>query len=131
MMLIFMYVLSNYGYVLRNYLARAAAAHGMVVDEERNTAEISYFASLLRDSATLWFNDLAINVDPAHPASTIKNLTELCAAFQLHFIFDPAQKWRHLAEFFKTRQQWGKSLRSTSDKSRRMGLRQELPRSKS
>jgi len=47
-------------------------------------------------------------VDPAHPAGTIGNLTELCAAFQLHFIFDPAQKWRHLADFFKTRQAVGK-----------------------
>jgi len=33
--------------------AKAAAAHGMVVNEERNTAEISYFASSLRDSATI------------------------------------------------------------------------------
>jgi len=30
-------------------------------------------------------------------------LTELCAAFQLHFIFYPAQKWLHLAELLKTR----------------------------
>jgi len=88
--------------------ARAAAANGMVIDEERNTAEISYFQSSLQESAILWFNNLIINVDPAHPAGAIGNLTELCAAFQLHFLFDPAQKWRHLAEFFKTRQAVGK-----------------------
>jgi len=90
--------------------ARAVAAHGMVVDEERNTAEISYFASSLRDAATLWFNNLVINVDPAHAAGVIGNLTELCGAFQLHFIFDPAQKWHHLANFFKTRQSVGKKF---------------------
>jgi len=55
----------------------------------------------------LWFNNLTINVDPAHPAGMIGNLTELCTAFQLHFLFDPAQKWRHLSEFFKTRQTEG------------------------
>jgi len=72
--------------------ARAAALHGLLLDEERLTAEIFHFASSLRDSATLWFNNLVFNVDAAHPASTIGNLTELCAAFQLHFIFNPAQK---------------------------------------
>jgi len=77
------------------------------VDEERNTAEISYFASSLKDSATLWFNNLTIDVNPGHVAAAIGNLTELCAAFQLHFLFDPAQKWRHLAEFFKTKQTVG------------------------
>jgi len=87
--------------------ARAAAGHGLVVDEERNTAEISYFQSSLRDSAILWFNNLVINVDPAHPVCAIGNLTELCGAFQLHFLFDPTQKWHHLAEFFKTRQSVG------------------------
>jgi len=87
--------------------SRVAAFHGMTIDMERITAEISYFASSLRDSATLWFNNLVINVDPAHPAGTIGTLAELCTAFQVHFIFDPAQKWHHLADFFKTRQAAG------------------------
>jgi len=79
----------------------------LFIDEEQNTAEISYFQSSLQESAILWFNNLVINVDLVHPAGTIGNLTELCAAFQLHFLFVPAQKWRHLAEFFKTRQSVG------------------------
>jgi len=86
-------------------MARAAAANRIVIDEERNTAKISYFASSWRDSAILWYNNLTINVDPGHAAGAIGNLTELCAAFQLHFLFD--QKWRHLAEFFKKKQSVG------------------------
>jgi len=89
---------------------RATALHGLTVDAERITAEISYFASWLRDLATLWFNNLVNNVDPLHPVGTIGTLTELCTAFKLHFIFDPAQKWRHLADFFKTRQTVGEKL---------------------
>jgi len=61
----------------------------------------------MRESALLWFNNLTIIVDPAHPVGAIGNLTELCAAFQLNFLFDPAQKWRHLGEIFKTRQSVG------------------------
>jgi len=114
-----------------NIPARAAAAHGMEIDEEWNTAEISYFASSLRDSATLWFNNLVNIVDPAHAAGVLGNLTELCAAFELHFFFDPAQKWRHLAEFFKMKQSVGqKSLRSTSVEFRRIRLKQGLTKSR-
>jgi len=87
--------------ITKKLSARAAAANGLVIDEERNTAEISY-------CAILWFNNLIINVDPAHPAGAIRYLTELCAAFQLHFLFDLAQKWRHKAEFFTTKQCLGK-----------------------
>jgi len=111
--------------------ARAAAVNGLVIDEERNTAEISYFASSLRDSAILWFNNLINNVDPAHPAGAIGNLTELCAAFQLHFLFDPAQKWRHLAEFFKTKQSEGEKSEEYIGEFRRWVLRQELMKSNS
>jgi len=50
---------------------------------------------------------LTVDVDPGHAAAAIGNLTELCAAFQLHFLFDPAQKWCHLAEFVKTKQTVG------------------------
>jgi len=87
--------------------ARAAAGAGLFVDEERNTAEISYFQSSLRESAVLWFNNLTINVDPGHPVGRIGTLAELCTAFELHFLFDPAQKWRHLDEYFKTKQAVG------------------------
>jgi len=48
-----------------------------------------------------------MNVEHGHPAGAIGNLTELCAAFQLQLLFDPAQKWRHLAELFKTKQSVG------------------------
>jgi len=46
--------------------ARAATANGLPVDAERLTAEISYFAPTLKDSATLWFNNLIFDVDPGH-----------------------------------------------------------------
>jgi len=87
--------------------SRAMAANGSPIDAEQNTAEISYFASFLRNSATLWFNNLTIDVDPAHAANAIGNLTKLCTAFHLHFLFDAAQKWCHIAEFFKTKQSIG------------------------
>jgi len=79
----------------------------MQIDEERIMAEVSYFQSTLKDTATLWFNNLDITVAPGRPVGTIGTLAELLAAFQLHFLFDPAQKWRHLADFFKTRQTVG------------------------
>jgi len=88
----------------RKLLARAPALYGLLLNEERLKVEISYFASSQRDSATLWFNNLVINVDAAHSAGTIETLTELCAALQPHFIFDPAQKWHHLANIFRKRQ---------------------------
>jgi len=87
--------------------ARAAALHSKHIDEEWIRAEISYFQSTLRDAATLWFDNLIINVDPACPAGNIGTLAELVAAFQVHFLFDPAQKWRHLSDLFKTRQTVG------------------------
>jgi len=113
--------------------ARAAALHGLLLDEERLTAEISYFASSLRDSATLWFNNLVINVDIAYPARTIGNLTELCAAFHESCISFSIRHRNGVTLQISLRQgrQSEKSLRSTSDESRRMGLRQGLPRSKS
>jgi len=70
-------------------------------------AEISYFASTLREGATLCFNELTIEVDPAlHVArdGAIGTLAPQCTRFDAQFLFDPAQKWRYLSEFFKTRQ---------------------------
>jgi len=58
-------------------------------------AEISYFASTIKDKATLWFNSLTIEVDPAAQVAAtnpIGTLVALCAAFEAQLLFDPAQK---------------------------------------
>jgi len=51
----------------------------------------------LREGAILWFNAQAI------PA-TMNTLTIVKAALLLHFVFDEANKWRYLLEFFKPKQ---------------------------
>jgi len=68
--------------------ARAAALNGLLVNEERNTAEISYFRSSLCESALLWFNNLTINVDPAHPVGAIGNHRIMCG-FSTKFLIRP------------------------------------------
>jgi len=67
------------------------------VGDPRDIAEIAFFASTLRDGAILWFNAHAI------PA-TMNTLALVKAAFLLHFVFDEANKWRYLGEYFKTKQ---------------------------
>jgi len=65
--------------------------------DPRDIAEIAFFASTLRECAILWFNAQPI------PA-TMNTLVLVTAAFFLHFVFDEANKWRYLGEFFKTKQ---------------------------
>jgi len=67
-------------------------------------AEISYFASTLREGAMLWFNSLTISNEAPVVVGAIGTLAELCEAFEAHYLFDPAQKRRYLSDFFKTRQ---------------------------
>jgi len=52
----------------------------------------------------LWFNSL--NISNAVPVvmGAIGTLADLCAVFEAHYLFDPAQKWRYLSEFLKTKQ---------------------------
>jgi len=85
--------------------ARAALMGAVPADAEKTMAEIAYFFSTLKDAAALRFNGLTLNVVPA--AGVISSLDLLVAAFNAHFAFDPAQKWRYLSEFFKTKQEPG------------------------
>jgi len=71
--------------------AHTPVAGAIPADAERTMAEIAYFASTLRDAATLWFHGLNVNTAPA--AEFISMLNALIAAFELQFAFDPAQKW--------------------------------------
>jgi len=85
----------------------ARAALPLPVDGERSMAEISYFASTLKEGAMLWFNSLTVGIAVPVVPGTIGTLTDLCAAFEAHYLFDPAQKWRYLSDFFKTKQTHG------------------------
>jgi len=82
--------------------ARVAMVGVVPADAERTMAEIAYFASTLKNAAALWFNWLTVNAVPA--VGVISSLDLLVAAFEAHFEFDLAQKWRYLSEFFKTKQ---------------------------
>jgi len=85
----------------------AAVVGGAAANSKKNMAEISYFASILKDGATLWFNSLTIEVDPAAQVAAtnrIGTLVALCAVFEAQFFFDLAQKLRYLSKFFKTKQ---------------------------
>jgi len=79
------------GFLLRNYQ--------QFLLHHRDIAEIAYFASrpTLREGATLWFNAQPI------PA-THNTLAIVTAWFLAHFVFDEANKWRYLGEYFKTKQ---------------------------
>jgi len=86
----------------------ARAALPLPVDGECHMAEISYFAFTLRKGATLWFNSLTIsNAVPVVVVRAIWTLEAICAAFEAHYLFDPAQKWRYLSDFVKTKQTYG------------------------
>jgi len=85
----------------------ARAALLFPVDSERSMAEILYFASTLKEEAMLWFNSLTISIAIPVVIGAIGTLEDRCAAFEAHYLFDPAQKWRYISDFFKTKQVHG------------------------
>jgi len=93
-------------------------------DAEKTMAEIAYVASTLRDAATLWFKGLTIN--PVAGAGVIATLDALIAAFELQFAFDPAQKWRYLPEFFKTKQNTEEKLKDFIRRVQEAGLKAKV-----
>jgi len=64
---------------------------GTPIDGERNKAEISYFASTLKERAAFWFNGLTIEVDLAVISKRIGKLAALCTAFEAQYLFDAAK----------------------------------------
>jgi len=65
----------------------ARAALPLPVDGERSMAEISYFASTLKEGAMLWFNSLTISIAVPVVPNAIGTLAALCAAFEAHYLF--------------------------------------------
>jgi len=61
------------------------AALPLPVDGERHMAEIFYFASTLREEATLWFNSLTIGVSNPVMVRAFGTLEYLCLAFEAHW----------------------------------------------
>jgi len=68
-------------------VAGAVGAAGYVAavpaDAKKTMAEISYFSSMFKDAATLWFNGLTIDVVPA--VGVISSLNLLVAALETQF----------------------------------------------
>jgi len=62
-----------------------AIANPVVIGGERDMAQIAYFASTLRERATLWFNAQDI-------PGTFKTLALVTAPFFTYFLFDVANK---------------------------------------
>jgi len=107
------------------------AALLLLVYGERHMPEISYFASTLPEGATLWFNSLTINNAMPVVAGPIGTLEAICAAFEAHYLFDPAQKWRYLSDFLKTKQTHGEKLEDFIRRVQEEGLKAVLTWSRS
>jgi len=98
-------------YIACKKLPPRTAVGVVPADAEDNMAEISYFSSTLKKNAALWFNTLTIEVNPAVAvAGNIGSLAALCTAFEAHYRFDRAQKWRYISELFKMKQLPGEKV---------------------
>jgi len=101
--------------------AHTPVAGAVPADAERKMAEIAYFAFTLRDAANIWFNGLTNN--QVAGAGVTATLDALLAAFQQQFAFVPAQKWRYLSKFFKTKQDTGEKSENFLRRVQEAGLK--------
>ena len=94
--------------------------------DDRNMAQIAYFAGSLKDDALTWFNSLII--EPGE--GNITTYEELIESFEERFQFDQANQWREIGrlsrmqqkfdqsteEFIREVQNTGRTIRATSRK---------------